>query len=165
MLADIPPIPIYVYVSPPPSHHHLQVSPLAVPMLLSNLISGAIALEVGAKGPNYGTTKRGVLACLRAHTYLYAYIYIHTHPTDTKPTRVHPTHQNAPKNINPVVNSACAASTHALGLAFQSIAHGEADIILAGGAEAAVTPFGYAGFCQMKAMATKYNDDPSKVGG
>lgn len=36
-----------------PTH---QVSPLAVPMLLSNLISGAIALEVGAKGPNYGNT-------------------------------------------------------------------------------------------------------------
>jgi len=33
-----------------------------------------------------------------------------------------------------------------------------------GGSEAAVTPFGYAGFCQMKAMATKYNDNPSKVG-
>jgi len=33
---------------------------------------------------------------------------------------------------SPVVNSACAAATHALGLAFQSIAHGEADIVLAG---------------------------------
>lgn len=35
--------------------------------------------------------------------------------------------------------------------------------MLAGGSEAAVTPFGYAGFCQMKAMATKYNDNPTKV--
>lgn len=61
-----------------------------------------------------------------------------------------------------VVNTACAAATHALGLAFQSIATGEADIILAGGSEAAVTPFGYAGFCQMKAMATKFNDNPAK---
>jgi len=51
---------------------------------------------------------------------------------------------------NYVVNSACAASTHALGLAYAHIAHGEADVCLAGGAEAAVTPFGYAGFCSMK---------------
>lgn len=35
--------------------------------------------------------------------------------------------------------------------------------MIAGGSEAAVTPFGYAGFCSMKAMATKFNDQPSKV--
>jgi len=50
------------------------------------------------------------------------------------------------------VNSACAASTHALGLAYAHIAHGEADVCLAGGSEAAVTPFGFAGFCSMKGI-------------
>jgi 3-oxoacyl-[acyl-carrier-protein] synthase II len=57
------------------------------------------------------------------------------------------------------VVSACATATHALGEAMQMIRRGDADVMVAGGAEAAITPFAYASFCSMKAMSTR-NDDP-----
>ena len=55
--------------------------------------------------------------------------------------------------------SACATGTHALGEAAHCIRRGEADIMIAGGSEATITPFSYASFCAMKAMSTR-NDDP-----
>ncbi len=55
--------------------------------------------------------------------------------------------------------SACATATHSLGEAFHTIRRGEADVMISGGAEAAITPFSFAGFCSMKAMSTR-NDDP-----
>lgn len=60
------------------------------------------------------------------------------------------------------VVSACATATHALGVSMRAIQYGEADVMVAGGAEAAVTPLSYAGFCQMKAMSTS-NDVPEKA--
>ncbi len=60
------------------------------------------------------------------------------------------------------VVSACASGTHALGEASHAIRRGEADIMIAGGAEAAITPFSYASFCSMKAMSTR-NDEPEKA--
>jgi len=63
---------------------------------------------------------------------------------------------------NFAVLSACAAATHAIGTAYETIATGGADVMISGGSEAAVTPFGYASFCSMRAMATKFNDNPSK---
>ena len=56
--------------------------------------------------------------------------------------------------------SACASSAHAIGEAMRHIRHGDADLILAGGAEATITPMTYAGFSAMKAMSTR-NDDPA----
>ena len=58
------------------------------------------------------------------------------------------------------VVSACATATHALGEAMHMIRRGDAKVMIAGGAEAAVTPFAYASFCAMKAMSTR-NDDPA----
>lgn len=55
--------------------------------------------------------------------------------------------------------SACASSAHAIGDAAMLIQRGDADLMLAGGAEAAVTPLTVAGFASMKAMTTR-NDDP-----
>lgn len=55
--------------------------------------------------------------------------------------------------------SACASSAHAIGDAARHIRHGDADMMLAGGAEATVTPMTIAGFSAMKAMSTR-NDDP-----
>lgn len=57
------------------------------------------------------------------------------------------------------VVSACATSTHAIGEAMHMIRRGDARVMIAGGAEAAITPFAYASFCSMKAMSTR-NDDP-----
>lgn len=88
-----------------------KVSPFTIPSLIGNICSGLYAIEIGARGPNFG------------------------------------------------VVSACATATHALGEAMHVIRRGDADIMIAGGAEAAITPFAYASFCSMKAMSTR-NDDP-----
>ena len=55
--------------------------------------------------------------------------------------------------------SACATANHAIGEAWRTIKMGDAQIMFAGGAEAAVIPIGIGGFCAMKAMSTR-NDDP-----
>ena len=64
-------------------------------------------------------------------------------------------------NYSPV--SACASGSHAIGEAFEMIRRGAADMIFAGGSEAAVTRIGFAGFSSMKAMSTNFNDDASRA--
>ena len=88
-----------------------KVSPFTIPSLIGNMCSGLVAIELGARGPNFG------------------------------------------------IVSACATGTHAIGEAAHAIRRGDADVIVAGGSEAAITPFAYASFCSMKAMSTR-NDDP-----
>jgi len=88
-----------------------KVSPFTIPSLIGNMCSGLFAIEIGARGPNFG------------------------------------------------IVSACATGTHAIGEAMHMIRRGDADVMIAGGAEAAITPFAYASFCSMKAMSTR-NDDP-----
>jgi len=56
--------------------------------------------------------------------------------------------------------TACAASNHALGLAFQSIRHGEAEAVVAGGSESAFVDIALVAFAQMTALSTKFNDRP-----
>ncbi|SCZ76916.1 beta-ketoacyl-ACP synthase II [Acidaminobacter hydrogenoformans] len=63
------------------------------------------------------------------------------------------------KGPNYCVVTACASGTNAIGEGFRLIQRGDADLVLAGGTEASITPFGIAGFCSMKAMSTR-NDDP-----
>ena len=60
------------------------------------------------------------------------------------------------KNINVV--TACATGTHCIGEAFRSIQYGDADMMLAGGTEASITPLGVAGFSALTALST--NEDP-----
>ncbi len=88
-----------------------KVSPFTIPSLIGNMCSGLVAIEYGARGPNFGLV------------------------------------------------SACATGTHALGEAAHAIRRGDADVMIAGGSEAAITPFAYASFCAMKAMSTR-NDTP-----
>jgi 3-oxoacyl-[acyl-carrier-protein] synthase II len=63
------------------------------------------------------------------------------------------------KGPNICVVTACATATHTMGEAFHTIVRGDADILLAGGAEAAITPVAVAGFSAMKALSTR-NGDP-----
>jgi 3-oxoacyl-[acyl-carrier-protein] synthase II len=91
-----------------------KVSPFWIPSLISNMAGGVIAIDVGARGPNFCMT------------------------------------------------SACASSAHSLGEAMKTIRCGDADVMLAGGSEACMTPVGYAGFCAMKAMSTR-NDEPTRA--
>jgi 3-oxoacyl-[acyl-carrier-protein] synthase II len=58
--------------------------------------------------------------------------------------------------------SACATANHALGEAWRTIKMGDAQVMLAGGAEATIVPIGIGGFCAMKAMSTR-NDAPEKA--
>ncbi len=63
-------------------------------------------------------------------------------------------------NIAPV--TACATGVHAIGDAMRLIARDEADVMVAGGAEAAITPIGIGGFCGCHAMATHFNQSPER---
>jgi len=67
------------------------------------------------------------------------------------------------KGPNYGVTSACASGSHAIGEALGMIQDGHADMMIAGGTEATITPLCFAGFCAMKAMQTNYNDDPTKA--
>ncbi len=91
-----------------------KISPFFIPMLISNLAPGHIAIKYGAKGPNITTT------------------------------------------------TACAASSHAIGEGALAIRRGVCDAVIAGGAEATITPMGLGGFCAMKALSTR-NDDPPRA--
>lgn len=62
------------------------------------------------------------------------------------------------KGINYSVASACASSNHSIALALRHIRYGDADVVVAGGAEATISPLGVSGFTQMKALSTR-NDD------
>ncbi|HYS21824.1 MAG TPA: beta-ketoacyl-ACP synthase II [Gemmatimonadales bacterium] len=64
------------------------------------------------------------------------------------------------KGPNYCTVSACATSGHALGDAFRLIQHSEADVMIAGGSEAAITPLALASFANMKALSER-NDDPA----
>ena len=87
-----------------------RVNPLLVPMMISNMAVGNVAMHYGLKG----------------------------------------------KSINVV--TACATGTNSIGEAFRSIQYGDADVMVAGGTESAITPLGMAGFAALTALST--NDDP-----
>ena len=87
-----------------------RVNPLLVPMMISNMAVGNVAMHYGLKGKSFN------------------------------------------------VVTACATGTNSIGEAFRSIQYGEADVMVAGGTESAITPLGMAGFAALTALST--NDDP-----
>ena len=90
-----------------------RVNPLLVPLMISNMAAGNIAIQFGLKG----------------------------------------------KNTNVV--TACATGTHSIGEALRAIQYGEADVMVAGGAEASITPVGLAGFAALTALNT--TEDPKRA--
>jgi 3-oxoacyl-[acyl-carrier-protein] synthase II len=66
------------------------------------------------------------------------------------------------KGPNSATCTACSASAHAIGDAFEIIRRGRADVMIAGGSEAAITPMGVGGFAAMRALSTR-NDDPERA--
>lgn len=66
------------------------------------------------------------------------------------------------KGPNSAIATACATGNHAIGDAFRIIQRDEADVMVSGGTEAAVTPMGFGGFCALKALSTR-NDEPERA--
>ena len=90
-----------------------RMGPLAIPMMITNMAAGNVAIQLGCKG----------------------------------------------KCTNVV--TACASGTHSIGDAFRAIQYGDADVILAGGAESCITPVGVAGFSALTALTE--STDPLKA--
>jgi len=91
-----------------------RLSPFVIPVMITNIVAGHVAIQYGLKGPNF------------------------------------------------CVTSACASGTHSIGEALRIIQHGEADVMLAGGTEGAITPLGVGGFCALRALTSR-NDDPTRA--
>ena len=91
-----------------------RLSPFVIPVMITNIVAGHVAIQYGLKGPNF------------------------------------------------CVTSACASGTHSIGEALRIIQHGEADVMITGGTEGAITPLGVGGFCALRALTTR-NDDPARA--
>ncbi len=88
-----------------------RFSPFMIPQMITDIMTGYIAIEYGLRGPNF------------------------------------------------CITSACATATHCLGESLRIIQHGEADIMISGGAESTICELGLGGFAAMRALSTR-NDDP-----
>jgi 3-oxoacyl-[acyl-carrier-protein] synthase II len=64
---------------------------------------------------------------------------------------------------NHSVGTACAASLHSIGDACRFIKYGDADVMLAGGTDAALNPVAISGFCKLRALSTKFNSSPKEA--
>ncbi|MEC4670261.1 MAG: beta-ketoacyl-ACP synthase II, partial [Nitrospirota bacterium] len=67
------------------------------------------------------------------------------------------------KGPNLTISTACSSSVHAIGQALNCIRMGQADVVIAVGADASITPLVFAGFCSLRALSSRYNDTPSRA--
>ena len=64
------------------------------------------------------------------------------------------------KGPNLAISTACSSSAHAIGQGFQTIRSGQADVVIAAGADASITPLVFAGFANLRTLSTNFNDRP-----
>ena len=74
----------------------------------------------------------------------------------------HVSMRHGAKGPNEATATACTTSAHSIGDSFRIIQHNDADVMIAGGAEAAITPMGVGGFASMRALSTR-NDEPERA--
>ena len=74
----------------------------------------------------------------------------------------HVSMRSGAKGPNEATATACTTSAHSVGDSFRIIQHNDADVMIAGGSEAAITPMGVGGFAAMRALSTR-NDDPTRA--
>ena len=67
------------------------------------------------------------------------------------------------KGPNLTISTACSSSAHALGQALHCIRTGQADVVIAAGADASITPLVFAGFCSLRALSSEFNDTPERA--
>ncbi|MGH7231683.1 MAG: beta-ketoacyl-ACP synthase II [Nitrospiraceae bacterium] len=67
------------------------------------------------------------------------------------------------KGPNLTISTACSSSAHAVGHALHCIRSGQADVVIAAGADASITPLVFAGFCSLRALSTGFNDAPERA--
>jgi 3-oxoacyl-[acyl-carrier-protein] synthase II len=67
------------------------------------------------------------------------------------------------KGLNQTISTACSSSAHSIGQALTSIRTGQADVVIAGGADASITPLTFAGFCSLRALSTAFNGEPARA--
>ncbi|RMH06320.1 MAG: beta-ketoacyl-[acyl-carrier-protein] synthase II [Nitrospirae bacterium] len=67
------------------------------------------------------------------------------------------------KGPNLTISTACSSSIHAIGQGLQCLRSGKADVIIAVGADASITPLVFAGFCSLRALSSAYNDTPTRA--
>ncbi|MEQ1793754.1 MAG: beta-ketoacyl-ACP synthase II [Nitrospira sp.] len=67
------------------------------------------------------------------------------------------------KGPNFTISTACSSSAHALGQALYCIRTGQADAVIVVGADASITPLVFAGFCSLRALSSKFNDQPERA--
>ena len=68
--------------------------------------------------------------------------------------------QHGAKGPNLTISTACSSGAHAIGQALATIRAGQADVVIAVGADASLTPLVFAGFCSLRALSTKFNKTP-----
>src|SRR2546429_1051296 len=69
--------------------------------------------------------------------------------------------QHGAKGPNLTISTACSSGAHAIGQALATIRAGQADVVIAVGADASLTPLVFAGFCSLRALSTKFNKTPN----
>lgn len=67
------------------------------------------------------------------------------------------------KGPNLTISTACSSSAHALGQALYCIRTGQADVVIVVGADASITPLVFAGFCSLRALSSKFNEQPERA--
>ncbi len=67
------------------------------------------------------------------------------------------------KGPNLTISTACSSGIHAIGQALHAIRSGKADVMIAVGADASITPLVFAGFCSLRALSSKYNEVPARA--